>query len=63
MDSMSFLTIITFIYFIPFINSWARSHKDAKAIFVLNLLLGWSGIFWILSLVWSFTGNKNGLTA
>ena len=28
-----------------------RKHHNAVAIFVINLLLGWSGIIWVLVLV------------
>ena len=45
--------ICFFIYFLPTIV--ARHKRNATAIFALNLLLGWTLIGWIVSLVWSLT--------
>jgi hypothetical protein len=41
------------IYFLPSIIALARSKRDSLAIFLLNLFLGWSGIGWVVSLVWA----------
>lgn len=43
------------IYFLPAIIAAGRSHHNATAIFLLDLLLGWTAIGWILSLVWAAT--------
>jgi len=40
-------------YFLPTIIAMARSKRDSFSIFLLNLLLGWSVIGWIVALVWS----------
>jgi hypothetical protein len=42
-------------YFLPGIVALARGHRNAFAIFVLNALLGWTGIGWIVVLIWSLT--------
>lgn len=42
-------------YFIPSFVADHRDHHNEKAIFVLNLFLGWTGLGWVLSLVWAFT--------
>lgn len=41
------------VYLLPAGIAGLRNHKDTGAIFMLNLLLGWSIIAWIISLVWS----------
>ncbi len=41
------------MYFLPSIIALARSKRDLLAIFLLNLLLGWSVIGWIVALVWA----------
>ena len=42
-------------YFLPTIIAFRREHQNKGAIFVLNLLLGWSLLGWVGSLVWSLT--------
>lgn len=42
-------------YFLP--SFIARKHKQFTAIFVLNLLLGWTIIGWVGSLIWALTKN------
>lgn len=43
------------LYFLPTIIAWVRAHYNRVAILMLNLLLGWPVVGWIVSLVWSFT--------
>ena len=42
-------------YFLPSIIAWVRTHYNRVAILALNLLLGWTVVGWVVSLVWSFT--------
>jgi hypothetical protein len=46
------------LYFLPSMIAFARHHRNAVAILVLNLFLGWTFLGWIISLVWSFTSDK-----
>lgn len=41
------------LYFLPSIIAIARSKRDTTAILVLNLLLGWTAIGWVIALVWA----------
>lgn len=41
------------VYFIPTWISSARKHHQANAIFLVNLLLGWTVIGWVAALIWS----------
>ncbi|GFO81220.1 MAG: hypothetical protein A49_08470 [Methyloceanibacter sp.] len=43
------------IYFLPGLLASFRKHRNHNAIFVLNLLLGWTVIGWIVALIWAFT--------
>ncbi|WP_347177623.1 superinfection immunity protein [Klebsiella pneumoniae] len=43
------------IYVLPGVIASSREHKNATAIWVLNIVLGWSFLGWIAALVWSFT--------
>lgn len=43
------------IYFLPSIHAAINRHRNAGAIVALNLLLGWTFVFWVIALVWSLT--------
>jgi len=48
------LVVIIFVfYFLPTLIAFLRQHKNKLAIFLLNLLLGWTILGWVVSLVWS----------
>src|SRR5689334_246514 len=51
------IVAIGFFYFIPSLEARRRrvSHRDA--IFVLNLLLGWSLLGWVAALIWAMTDH------
>lgn len=53
MESIVFLPL----YLLPAILAFARGHKNAGAIFMLNLLLGWTIIGWIAAIIWAYTSN------
>ena len=40
-------------YFIPSVIAFSRAHRSKVAILTLNILLGWSGIGWVVALVWA----------
>jgi hypothetical protein len=52
---MMFFVLAFVSYFLPSIIALARGKRDATAIAVLNLFLGWTLIGWVMSLVWAFT--------
>ena len=55
-----FLPIFGFgfvFYFLPSIVAFARSKRDSASIFILNLLLGWTAIGWVIALVWSLRAD------
>ena len=41
------------LYFLPLILALARNKRDTVSIFVLNFLLGWTAIGWVVALVWA----------
>jgi hypothetical protein len=49
------LVISLGIYFLPTIWAKERRHHNAAAIFVVNLLFGWTLIGWAAALVWALT--------
>jgi len=47
------------LYCLPSIIAKIRNHNNLSAVILVNLLLGWSILGWIISLIWSFTDNTN----
>lgn len=47
--------ILLLLYFVPTVIAAISGKKNTMAIFVLNLLLGWTFVGWVVALVWSFT--------
>lgn len=41
------------IYFLPSLVAAANNSRQGIAIFLLNLLLGWTGLGWIVALIWA----------
>ena len=56
---MGALIAMLFFYFLPTMIALARRHQNGLAIFMLNLLLGWTMFGWIVALVWAFTVVDN----
>ncbi len=46
------------LYFLPTIVALMRERHDRLSIFLLNFFLGWSGIGWIICLVWACKSER-----
>lgn len=61
MESVIFIIILIILgivaYFLPAIIADQRKHKQRMSICVLNLLLGWTVIGWVISIVWAVSAN------
>ena len=44
-----------FFYFLPTIIAGHRGHPNMSPIWVVNLLLGWTVLGWVVALAWSLT--------
>lgn len=55
MGSLLIILFCLFIYFIPTINAASNKHKNGTPIFIINLLLGWTFVGWVVALAWSCT--------
>lgn len=55
MDLLLILVVVV-LYFLPTIVGWNK--RNAGAIFVLNLLLGWTFIGWVVALVWALMYDR-----
>jgi hypothetical protein len=64
-DGLVFLVMLAIgvaVYFLPLIIAVMRSHPNAGALAVLNLLLGWTLLGWVGALVWSLLSRPQQAT-
>ncbi|MCX5699758.1 MAG: superinfection immunity protein [Candidatus Omnitrophica bacterium] len=47
------IIVIFGLYLLPALIYFLRRNKNWMAVFLLNLFLGWTGIGWVVALVWS----------
>lgn len=45
-------------YLLPAIIAYSRRHPSCHAILALNILLGWTLIGWVVSIVWSLKSHR-----
>ena len=61
MDRVDIIRILTLViplfYFLPLLIAFARHHRAKLAIFVTNLLLGITGVGWLVALIWACNSN------
>ena len=55
MEWLLILVVVAALYFLPSGIAAARKKRNVGAILALNILLGWTGIGWVVALVWAFT--------
>ena len=53
MGNLIYVIVLLGIYFLPAIVACLNKKKNAGGVFVLNTLLGWTGIGWIIALIWA----------
>ena len=58
--SLPALLIFLAFYFLPTIIALLRRKRNSLAIFALNFLAGWTGIGWIVAIVWSLMSEDRG---
>jgi hypothetical protein len=57
MEGIVTLVVLAVIYFIPYGLAHSRKHPSRTGIGLLNLLLGWSIIGWLVALIWAASGR------
>ena len=50
--------VVATIYLVPTAVAVSRKHHNTVAIGVLNLLLGWSIVGWVVALVWAVSRSE-----
>jgi asparagine N-glycosylation enzyme membrane subunit Stt3 len=53
------ILVLLGVYFLPFIIGAIRKVKGITLLFAINLLLGWTVIGWIITLVWAIFERKS----
>lgn len=51
-DYLGFLILVG-LYFLPYFIAYSRKHLNREAVLVANLLLGWTGLGWVICLIWA----------
>lgn len=65
MESLAAILVFLFIlavYLIPTIIAFSRGHASKWGIGVLNIILGWSLVFWVVALIWSLSNKGQSQT-
>lgn len=44
-------------YLLPSLIASVRKHRNANAIFLVNLFFGWTVLGWLVALIWCATDN------
>lgn len=52
------IVVLGMMYLTPTIIGYIRKKSNKFAILILNLLLGWSVIGWVVALIWACTKDK-----
>ncbi len=60
---MEILVLLVLLHFLPTVIALARGHHNTFAIFLTNLLLGWTLIGWLVAFIWSCTARLRGVSA
>ena len=58
MEDASIAVVLIALYFLPTIVVVMRNHHNAGSVSVLNLLLGWTLVGWVVALVWSVSARE-----
>lgn len=54
MEILAFLVVSFVLYFLPTVIATCRHHHNQGAILLLNFLLGWTALGWVVALIWAF---------
>ena len=50
--------VVLAVYFFPTTIAVLNQKENATAVFLLNLLLGWTFVGWVIALVWAATKDR-----
>jgi hypothetical protein len=52
------LAVIFVVHFLPAFIAFYRKHPNRIPILLVNIFFGWTGLGWIVALIWSFTNPQ-----
>lgn len=55
------LFAVVLFYFLPTVIAILRGRRNLMAIMALNMLLGWTFVFWAIALIWSLSAEDRGV--
>jgi T4 superinfection immunity protein len=53
LGTLIIILLLLAVHFLPSVIAFKRRHHNRIAILVLNVLLGWTFIGWVVALVWA----------
>jgi hypothetical protein len=53
------LCLIAAFYLFPSLVAWSRGHHNGASVFVVNLLLGWTLLGWVIAMAWSVSAVRS----
>lgn len=56
--SLLFSKLFISLYFLPYLTANKKNHLQTRAIYILNIVAGWTILAWILALIWANTESK-----
>lgn len=63
LGTLIIVLVLVVVHFLPSIIAFRRGHHNRIAILVLNILLGWTFIGWVVALVWACTAIRPQITS
>jgi hypothetical protein len=54
--------VVLVIYFVPGMVAYWRHHSRPQVVLLFNLLIGWTLIGWVITLVWAVANPEAGIT-
>jgi len=49
---------LSLLFFVPALIAFLRAHPRRWTIIILLLTLGWTGVGWLVALIWSMSSSK-----